>query len=493
MIVMAQAAGTRVGSVSRFSRERLIRLYEASVIVPTVGLILGFLAKGGFPDLRSSKVVLGALFWTGVIAVVELLPVPAWKSLRVTMGFPLYTAVGFVYPPAVAGAIAFLGSSDPREFRREVSLSRALFNRSQLSLAVFAAASTFHALQGGFGSWTRMLLAAAPAVLVFHLVNSSLVSVAARLVYDIPIGEAFRRLRIGNPLEFLTSYLALGFLGVVLARLYDELDWWAVAAFAGPLLLARQMFFRTRALEEATKELRDREVLLQALSNRMAEERHDERMQIAGYLHDDLAQVLFRMSLHIDIGQKHLDKGNLDDLARELASVRSSRDRTMELVRSLIKDLRQSPLGRAGLAEAIASFCSDAERSAGVRFVTRLQEVDMPPPVQLLCYQVAREAVMNAVKHAGASEIRVSLERSMDGARVTVADDGHGFDVERGSPEGHFGLTMMRERAQVAGGTFRIESESGKGTTVIAEFPTSWLSQATDGHGAASEAQQAQA
>lgn len=490
---MAQAATTKARSFWRFSRGMGIRLYEVGVSVPTLGLLLGFLAQGGFRDLRSSEVVLGASFWIGIIAVVELLPVPAWKSLRVSMAFPLYTAVAFFYPPAVAGVIAFLGSSDPREFRREVSLSRALFNRSQVSLAVFAAASTFHALQGGFDSWTRMLLPAAPAVLVFHLVNSSLVSVAARLVYQIPIREAFRRLRIGNPLEFLTSYLALGFLGVLLARLYDELDWWAVAAFAMPLLLARQMFFRTRALEEATKELRDREALLRALSNRMAEERHDERMQIAGYLHDDLAQVLFRMSLHIDIGQKHLNKGNLDDLGRELAAVRSSRDRTMELIRALIKDLRQSPLGRAGLAEAIASFCSDAEKSAGARFVTRLQEVDMPPPVQLLCYQVVREAVMNAVKHAGASEIRVSLERSMDGARVTVADDGNGFDVERGSPEGHFGLTMMRERAQVAGGTFRIDSASGKGTTITAEFPTSWLSQEADGQAVASETQQSQA
>jgi signal transduction histidine kinase len=230
-------------------------------------------------------------------------------------------------------------------------------------------------------------------------------------------------------------------------------------------------------------------MLLKELSNRMAQERHDERMQIAGYLHDDLAQVLFRMSLHIDIGQKHLQKGNVEDLRRELDSVRSSRDRTMELIRALIKDLRQSPLGRAGLAEAIASFCSDAEKAASARFVTRLQEVDMPPPVQLLCYQVVREAVMNAVKHSGASEVRVSLERSMDGARVTVADNGGGFDVERRSPEGHFGLTMMRERAQVAGGTFRIESESGKGTTVIAEFPTSWL----DGQAGAGDGQPSQA
>jgi signal transduction histidine kinase len=476
-----------------------VRVFELSVILPTVGLILTRLAMGGFEAFRDPKVTLGVVFWILVIAVVELLPVPTWKSLQLSLAFPLFTAVAFLspYPAEVAGLVAFLGSSDPREPKRQIRPLRALFNRSQVALSVFAASLTFHALHGRgevwlpiLKGWPIILAAAVVAVLVFHVVNSTLVSIAVGLTYDVPIREVFTKLRIGNPLEFLASYLGLGFLGVLLAQLYIRVGWWAVVAFAGPLLLARQMFFRTRALEEATKELRDREVLLQALSNRMAEERHDERMQIAGYLHDDLAQVLFRMSLHIDIGQKHLDKGNLEELSKELTAVRSSRDRTMELVRSLIKDLRQSPLGRAGLAEAIASFCSDAEKAAKARFVTRLQEVDMPPPVQLLCYQVVREAVMNAVKHSGASEIRVSLERTMDGARVTVGDDGTGFDVERGSPEGHFGLTMMRERAQVAGGTFRLDSESGAGTTVTAEFPTSWLSQPTDGQGTGASGQQ---
>jgi signal transduction histidine kinase len=472
-----------------------VRLFELSVILPTLALILANLVLGGFGLFQKPSFALGVAFWIVVIAVVELLPVPTWKSLQLSLAFPLFTAVAFlpIYPAEVAGLVAFLGSSDPREPKRQIRPLRALFNRSQVALSVFAASQTFHALHSQDAGWPGSLAAAVVAVLVFHVVNSTLVSIAVGLTYDVPIREVFRKLRIGNPMEFLASYLGLGFLGVLLAQLYVEVGGWAVAAFAGPLLLARQMFFRTRALEEATKELRDREVLLQALSNRMAEERHDERMQIAGYLHDDLAQVLFRMSLHIDIGQKHLDKGNLDDLGRELAAVRSSRDRTMELIRALIKDLRQSPLGRAGLAEAIAFFCSDAEKSAAARFVTRLQEVDMPPPVQLLCYQVVREAVMNAVKHAGASEVRVSLERTIDGARVTVADDGSGFDIERGSPEGHFGLTMMRERAQVAGGTFRMESESGKGTTITAEFPTSWLSQVTDGQTTPTDAHQAQA
>jgi signal transduction histidine kinase len=147
----------------------------------------------------------------------------------------------------------------------------------------------------------------------------------------------------------------------------------------------------------------------------------------------------------------------------------------MELVRALIRDLHRSPIGRHGLTEALESYAEDVQRDTRVRVRTRLQRIDMPPPVQLLCYHVAREAIMNAIKHAEASAITVSLEGTLDGARLTVSDNGKGFDPEQGSPEGHFGLTMMRERAQVAGGSFQIESAPGNGSTIIADFPTSWM------------------
>ena len=209
--------------------------------------------------------------------------------------------------------------------------------------------------------------------------------------------------------------------------------------------------------------------------------RHDERMQIAGYLHDDMAQMLFRMSIHVDILGKQIDSGNAEGAGRELEGIRQARARASELLRSLIKDLRLSPLGRTGLSDALSAFCSEVQKDYAVAVFTRLNEVEMPPPIQLLCYQLAREAVMNAVKHAEPSTVQVTLEPTTEGAKVTVTDDGKGFDVEEESPEGHFGLTMMRERALVAGGTFDIHSVPDKGTTVTAEFPTSWLS---DGDGA---------
>ncbi len=451
-------------------------VYELTVSVLAVGTLIWLLITSGAHHLGQTSVGLGALFWTVTTAVVELLPVPAWRTLQVGTGFPLYTAVAFIYPPSVAGLVAFLGSSDPRELRREVSAIRALFNRSQLALSLLCASATFHALGGTIDDWGLSLAVAAPlAVLVFHLLNTGFVSIAAALSYNVPVSSVLSHMRIGKPQEFLVSYLGLGLLGATLARLYFDVGWWAVAGFVMPLLLARQMFFRTRALEEATKELQDREVVLRALSNRMAEERQDERKAIAGYLHDDLAQVLYRMALHLDISEKQLDKGDPAKLRDEIQALRGSRDRAMELVRGLIKDLHRSPLGREGLTEALRSYANDVQRETGLSVETKLEESPMAAPVQLLCYHVAREAVMNAVKHAEASTITVSLEKTADGARLKVSDDGRGFDVEEGEPEGHYGLTMMNERAQVSGGSFRIDSARGQGTTVTADFPTSWL------------------
>jgi signal transduction histidine kinase len=453
-----------------------VRRFELFVVLLAAGLVaISFTVAPPISPVELASIA----FWVLTTALVELLPVPIWKSLQVGTGFPLFTAVAFIYSPPLAGVIAFLGSSDPRELRRQVRPMRALFNRAQLCLALFAASAVFHSFGTSVRTWSADLGWAVPlSVLCFYLVNVTLVSSALALEHSVTFLSVFRKMRIGNPVEFLVSYFGLGLLGVIVANLYLRVGWWAVAAFVMPLLLARQMFFRTRALEHATQELQDREVVLRALSNRMAEERQDERKAIAGYLHDDLAQVLYRMSLHLDISEKHLEQGNTSNAREEIAAIRISRNRAMELIRALIRDLHRSPLGRAGLSEALVSYAHETERDTGVQIRTVLEPVDMAAPVQLLCYHVAREAVSNAIKHAEASAITISLERTADGARLSVSDDGRGFDVEEGEPEGHYGLTMMRERAQVSGGTFTIRSAVGEGTTVIADFPTSWMVEA---------------
>src|SRR5439155_16275187 len=138
------------------------------------------------------------------------------------------------------------------------------------------------------------------------------------LIYERPLGDILLQLRVGSIQQFLLNYVGLGFIGAVIARLYLSTNSsWSVIAFVAPLVFARQMFFRTLALEEAGKELKDREQVLRALSNRMAEERQDERMQIAAYLHDDLAQMLFRLNLQVEMAKKRLAAGELSSVLKD--------------------------------------------------------------------------------------------------------------------------------------------------------------------------------
>jgi two-component system NarL family sensor kinase len=290
-----------------------------------------------------------------------------------------------------------------------------------------------------------------------------------------------RKLRIGRLSEFLVSYLGLGVLGVIIALLYDQVGFWSVATFVAPLVLARQMFFRSVALEQAHRELQEREQVLRALSNRMAEERQDERAHIAAYLHDDLAQLLFRLSLQVDVAKRHLDMGDPEAAGTDLEAIRETKNRTSEKIRALIRDLHRSPLGRAGLPEAVDSFLEEVGTNSGVDFHAEVANLPLPPPIQLLAYHIAREAVMNALKHAGASNIWVTFgevpaedPEQPSSIDLVVRDDGAGFDLAAGAPEGHFGMAMMRERAAVAGGSLDVTS-GPEGTKIRVRFPNSWL------------------
>jgi len=84
---------------------------------------------------------------------------------------------------------------------------------------------------------------------------------------------------------------------------------------------------------------------------------------------------------------------------------------------------------------------------------------------------------MNALKHAHASNVWLIVQQLGDNVELMLKDDGSGFDAEAPGPEGHYGLTMMRERAMVGGGTFDMQTAAGAGTTITVTFPTSWLQQ----------------
>jgi two-component system sensor histidine kinase DegS len=450
---------------------RLIEvIFLSLVVVPT--LVAGALELWWHPGALVPELIV----WALLIAIVELLPVPAWRGLSVSLGLPVLMAMAFTFGALAAGVTAFVGTSDPRELKREISPLKALFNRCQVALSVAAASSVFHSLVGLHRSRTwQLILAAMLASSVDYLINSGLVATYMTIWTRLSPWRVVRELRIGRISEFLVSYLGLGVLGLALAQLYGAVSFWAIPTFLAPLLFARQMFFRTRSLEEAHKELQEREQVLKVLSNTMAEERQDERTQIAGYLHDDLAQILFRLSIQVDVAKRLLEKGEVDKTFEQIEKIRQSKQDTSDRIRGLIRELHRSPLGAKGVREAIESFIEEQGRDSGVMFHTDVQEVALPPPIALLVYKIAGEGVLNSLKHAQASNMWIIVREGPEDIELQLRDDGLGFDTSAAGPEGHFGMVMMRQRAKVGGGSFEVVSAPGEGTTITVRFPTSLL------------------
>jgi signal transduction histidine kinase len=460
-------------------RRKGLLVLEALVVVPSIALIslLVYLE----PDQPWFELAI----WVLLISAIELLPVPTWRGLQISVGFPILIMVAILYPSGAAGLVAFIASNDPREFRGQISHGAAMYNRSQIALSVIAASATFHALVPELTRTHQspallLILAAVLAALADYVVNVCLVTLYMSAKLGISRLAMLRQLTVGNLRDFLVSYLGLGVLGLTLAVLFVWVHWWSVPVYLAPLLLARQVFFRSLALEEAHKELQERQEILRELSNTMAEERADERLQIAGYLHDDLAQVLFRLSLQVDIARKQLEKEDLDELRAQLEKIRESKQETSDRIRALIRDLHRSPLGAKGLSESLESFTDEVGRDSGVVFHRDVQDIALPAPIALLVFHIAREAVMNALKHAHATDMWIGVREQDDDIVLSLRDNGAGFDADAPGPEGHFGMAMMRERAKVGGGTFDVQSAPGEGTTITVRFPTDLLQRESD-------------
>jgi signal transduction histidine kinase len=112
------------------------------------------------------------------------------------------------------------------------------------------------------------------------------------------------------------------------------------------------------------------------------------------------------------------------------------------------------------------------EQESTARITLSCERVGGTPLIQLLAYQVAREALRNALRHSKASEVIIAVVEQDGDLRVTVEDDGIGFDPQSVDQKTHFGLALMRERIEIAGGVIYVDSRIGDGTRIIARLPS---------------------
>ncbi len=467
------SATTAVRELPRRSRPSTteplkLRVLEWVVWIPVVAFLL---AQGfhTWPSLRVRLPDFGA--WLLIVVATDLMPVPLWGNVVLSMSLPVLLAAGVVYEPYFVGPLAFVGSTDLREIRREISLPHGLYNRSQIALSVMAASLVFHALDGDPGRWPLVLAAILPALAADFAVNTAMVMLATQLFTRLPMTTVLKNIHGGAPMRFMFGYACFGLVAVVLATAFRTAGNWGLVAFLIPVLLARQMFAQGQRLLEASRAIEEKSQMLLSLSARIADERRDERLAVAAGLHDEVLPPLYQVHLMGQVLRQDLASGRLLALEDDLPELLRATEYASQAMRVIIRNLRRSSIGAAGLAETLRLLARSLEAESGARIRLELEEVGGSPLVQLLAYQIAREALRNAVRHAQATDILVRLIREEGDMRLVVQDDGCGFSLDSVDGEHHFGLQLMRERVELAGGLIRVDSAPGQGTKIIARLP----------------------
>ena len=409
--------------------------------------------------------------WTVAAAVVGFAAIQTPAGPQLGLDMPVLLAAGYVLGPIPAGIVAFAGYVDWRELRGEITVERALFNRAQTSLSVMAATSMFWLMGASVGHWPRAFVAALAAVGIDCLVNYMMVAGVMTLHERVPAGASLGRLRVGSLVGFASTYVCFGLLSLLLAEVYLLVGAWSLLLFATPVVLARQALATGQRLDGAERRLKLQSHALNQASDRFVDERRDERLTIASELHDDVLPPIFRVHLLGQVLRQQLATGQLLAMEDDFPSLIRATDEASEALREQIRSLRSSTLGTHGLSRTLHLLVRQLRMETSVAFYEEIGEVRATPVVELLAYQTAREAIRNAIRHSGAVCVRLLLAEEEDGFRVVIEDDGHGFIPDLVDDSRHFGIALMRERVELAGGVLEIHTAPGTGTRVVVRLP----------------------
>jgi PAS domain S-box-containing protein len=220
-----------------------------------------------------------------------------------------------------------------------------------------------------------------------------------------------------------------------------------------------------RTLEQLRTADQDRRRLLE----RLVHAQEEERQRIARDVHDEPIQVLVALSLRLD-----MVAGTTDDpeLLGALSEARGTARATIASLRSLTFDLHPPMLDREGLPGALRVQLEQMRQEMGTQFALESEVTGPPSPeTSAIAYRIAQEALTNIRRHACAQNVTVGVRGDEHVLVVRIADDGRGFHSRPDEP-GHLGLVSMRERAEMAGGWFRFESQGGGGTVVEFSLPS---------------------
>lgn len=221
-------------------------------------------------------------------------------------------------------------------------------------------------------------------------------------------------------------------------------------------------------VQQRTAQLQQAQGQLRALFRRVVRVQEEERQRIAHDLHDGVTQDILGAIYELHALQRRIAA---EPAAERLAGCKQLLEQTLQEMKRIIYALRPRALDELGLHAALEHLAGAirAHHGADVRFQIAGDPAPYPNDVELAIYRIIQEASHNSARHAQASDIRIQLDYTAAGLRVTISDDGRGFVPEYA--ELGLGIIGMRERAEAHGGTLALRSAPGRGTTIELVLP----------------------
>jgi signal transduction histidine kinase len=197
----------------------------------------------------------------------------------------------------------------------------------------------------------------------------------------------------------------------------------------------------------------------------------EERNRLARELHDSVAQALFSISLFIDAARMALHTNKPEVVDEHLQELTQLAREAMADMRLMIFELRPPDLEKVGLAGFLQKRIESVEARSGFQASFEAEgEIHLPLEQEAELYRIAQEALNNIAKHAQASRVLVRLTREGNCVRMSIEDDGVGFDPSKIEQKGGHGFTNMQERAAMIGASFTFETGPGQGMKIWIEL-----------------------
>ena len=387
---------------------------------------------------------------------------------------------GLTFPTEIrAGEITYRGQTVRLAAARDVSARKQAEEALQESEQYYR--SLFNNMLNGYAYCQMYFEQGRPVDFIFLNVNKAFGDLTGlKDVIGKKVSEAIPGIRESDP-KFLEMCGRVSLTGIPeRVEVYVEsLKMWFSISVYSPLKEYFVAIFdviteRKRAeeaLRTSEEALRQGKESYRNLAGQLLTAQEAERKRLARELHDDLSQRLAGLAMEAEMLEQQMPPQGAGAVR-----LKEMKDKLVTLsidVHAMSRRLHPSILDDLGLPDAIASECARFQKQDSIAVNFRAEDIprEVPPDIAVCLYRIAQEGLRNISKHAGATEVTISLVCKNDTIQLTIMDNGNGFDPDRGKGKQGLGLDSMKERAHLIGGSFHIKSKPGQGTEIEVLVP----------------------